>query len=179
MYLYMYSVFAALYVFGMQADGNHAVCLATYIVLIPLQGKIGYYSWSLTKMSIYIRVFFEEENNNMHWESLQGYPLHNQIVQCKNNTIWGFFNQRSTTLLGVLASTSFVALEVKGFHSDMILSEMIISGLWIFLAIILCVLNWWITKKSFERTDNEVFDLISHYRSDLESGYTVKNFRYI
>lgn len=175
MYLYMHSIFAALYALGVQF--SHIFFLVTYIVLIPFQSKINYYAWTITKMSVYIRVFFEETNNDMHWETFQTYPKHFREFKHNNNSIWGFFSRANTALLGILASISFVIIEVKNYNNSTNSSESIISGTLIFVAIALAVLAGFITKQSFRRTDGETFRIIDDYKSDLEAGHNPKDFR--
>ena len=174
-YLYMHSIFAVLYALGVQF--SHIFFLVTYIVLIPFQCKINYYSWSITKMSVYIRVFFEETNDNMHWESFQTYPEYFRDFKHKNNSIWGFISRANTALLGILASISFVCIEIQNFNNSTNSSESIISGALIFVAVVLAILAWFITKQSFKRTDIELFSIIDHYKNDLESGHNPKDFR--
>ena len=101
-FLYMNSIFAVLYTLGVQF--GHIFFLMTFIVLIPFQSKINYYSWAIRKMSIYIRVFFEETSDNIHWESFQTYPAFVRTAKYRANSIWGFFIRFSTALLGSLAS---------------------------------------------------------------------------
>ena len=175
MYLYMYSIFAVLYVLGVQF--GHIFFLITFVVLIPFQSKINFYSWSITKMSVYIRVFFEETGNTIHWESFQTYPKHLQLYGHKNNSVWGFVSRVNTALLGILAAASFIIEEVKNFVHVSSKSEVIISILLIVLSIILAIWAWIITKQSFARTDIETFEIIDQYKRDLESGHTVKEYR--
>lgn len=57
-WIYMYVLFAALFVLGLEF--NHYLFLVTYIILIPFQIVINRYNWSISKMSTYIRIFYEE-----------------------------------------------------------------------------------------------------------------------
>lgn len=174
-FLYMNSIFAVLYTLGVQF--GHIFFLMTFIVLIPFQSKINYYSWAIRKMSIYIRVFFEETSDNIHWESFQTYPAFVRTAKYRANSIWGFFIRFSTALLGSLASISFIVMQINNFDASTGLSEAIIGGILILFAVVLAVLVWMITKGSSKEMDIELFDIIDHYKRDLESGHTPKEFR--
>lgn len=67
-WIYMYVLFCTLFVLGLQWSNN--LFLVTYIILIPFQCVINEYKWSIAKMSTYIRIFFENENKKISWESL-------------------------------------------------------------------------------------------------------------
>lgn len=53
----MYVLFCTMFVLGMQ--WANYLFLVSYIILIPFQCVINGYKWSITKMSIYIRVFLK------------------------------------------------------------------------------------------------------------------------
>jgi len=183
MYIYMYSIYAVLYAVGVQF-GN-IFFLLTYIVLIPFQSKIDLYNWSITKMSIYIRVFFEEKRNDIHWESLQTYPLLIRAEKHKKNTLAGIFSRYDAALLGCLATISFIFIEIKKFFSfnanSITIScskdSLIISCFFIILSIVLAFYTIIITKQSFPKKDNEAFDIIERYKNDLESGHLPIEYR--
>lgn len=56
-WIYMYVLFCTLFVLGL--EWSHFLFLVSYIVLIPFQCVINDYQWSISKMSIYIRVFLK------------------------------------------------------------------------------------------------------------------------
>lgn len=183
MYIYMYSIFAVLYAVGVQF-GN-IFFLLTYIVLIPFQCKIDLYNWSITKMSIYIRVFFEEKRNDIHWESLQTYPLLMREEKYKKGTIAGILSQYDTALLGCLAMISFIVMELKKLFSysenTIIIScskeSLIISCCLIIISVVLAFYTIVITKQSFPKKDIEAFNIIERYKNDLESGHLPSEYR--
>lgn len=106
MYLYMHTLFAALYAVGVQF--GYMFFLLAFIVILPFQSKINAYSWSITRLSIYIRVFFEETRNDIHWESFQTYPQFMDTAQTKKMSPTGWIGNNSTLILGVLAWGSFI-----------------------------------------------------------------------
>ena len=64
-WIYMYVLFCTLFVLGLQ--WSHYLFLVSYIILIPFQYVINDYRWSISKMSTYIRIFFEKDNKDISW----------------------------------------------------------------------------------------------------------------
>lgn len=67
-WIYMYVLFGTLFVLGL--EWSNYLFLVSYIILIPFQCIINDYEWSISKISTYIRIFFEKEDNEISWESL-------------------------------------------------------------------------------------------------------------
>ncbi len=59
-WIYMYVLFCTLFVLGL--EWSRYLFLVSYIVLIPFQCVINDYQWSISKMSTYIRIFFEKKD---------------------------------------------------------------------------------------------------------------------
>ena len=99
-WLYMYVIFSTLFVLGLQ--WSYYLFLVAYVVIIPFQCVYNDYWWSISKISTYIRIFYEEENKNMNWESFHVHPIFKdyynsyelKVLNKKNNPfvwIYGIF----------------------------------------------------------------------------------------
>ena len=61
-WIHMYVLFITLFVLGIEL--SYHLFLVTYVVLIPFQVVINRYKWSISKMSTYIRLFYEKDEKN-------------------------------------------------------------------------------------------------------------------
>lgn len=104
-WIYMYVLFGTLFVLGLQ--WSHYLFLVTYIILIPFQCVINDYLWSVSKISTYIRVFFENERNDMNWESFHLYDPYQEYYRKKNNSLIGFIRISGSVHLGIIATGFF------------------------------------------------------------------------
>lgn len=141
-WIYMYILFCTLFVLGLQ--WSKYLFLVTYIVLIPFQCVINDYSWSISKLSAFIRVFIESESD-IKWESFHGYYPFTKYYKEKSNTIIGIIRVSGSVHLGLLATGFFcgyVIIETfVEYHFilptfDLIL--MFLSIVLLFILIIVC-----------------------------------------
>lgn len=122
-------------------------------------------------------MFFEENRNDIHWESFQTYPYYKNCERKKKNSVWGFISNASTALLGSLSSLSFIFEEVKYLSTISDISAIIMNYVLIIISIILSILTWIITKHSSTNHDNKMFEIIDKYKSELENGHTPEEYR--
>lgn len=62
LWMSMYAAYVVIFALGIEF--THYLFLTTYIIVIPFQAQIHRYSWSIVKMATYIKVFYEENENN-------------------------------------------------------------------------------------------------------------------
>ena len=101
----MYVLFCTLFVLGLQ--WSHYLFLVTYIILIPFQCVINDFLWSVSKISTYIRVFFENERDDMHWENFHIYDVYQEYYKRKSNSLTGLIRVSGSVHLGFLATGFF------------------------------------------------------------------------
>lgn len=101
----MYVLFNILFVLGIQ--WSHYLFLVTYIILIPFQCVINDFQWSVSKISTFIRVFFESERNDMNWESFHVYDIYLDYYKKKNNSLKGLIRISGSVHLGFIATGFF------------------------------------------------------------------------
>lgn len=68
-WIYMYILFTTIFVLGMELK-NYYLFLVTYVILIPFQIVINRYAWNIRKISLYIKVFYENDIKELNWESM-------------------------------------------------------------------------------------------------------------
>ena len=83
--IYMYVTYFAL--LTVSSLWNSWLSMVSYIVLIVFQSMINSSIWSIKKSSIYIKIFFETKNNNIHWESLHTDPDYVSVYKSINRNV--------------------------------------------------------------------------------------------
>ncbi len=86
---------------------SHYLFLVTYIILIPFQSQIQRYKWSIKRMSAYIRVFFEYDGENIHWESFNESEQNKRYYKQFNNNYISRIRNTGTIQLGVFSTLCF------------------------------------------------------------------------
>lgn len=107
-WIYMYVLFCTLFVLGLQ--WSYYFYLVTYIVLIPFQCVINDFHWSISKISTYIRIFFENERKDMNWENLHVYDSYQEYHKKKNNSLVGKIKGSGSVHLGIIATGFFAEI---------------------------------------------------------------------
>ncbi len=157
-WIYMYVIFCSLFVLGLQ--WSHYLFLVTYIVLIPFQCVFNDLWWSISKISIYIQVFFEEEYKNMNWETFQRYDIYTYYTEKKNKSIIEIVRRTGSIHLGILSTGFFCGCIIKNSYQNGILLFKIADFLLILLSIFLLVIIIIVSSK-YNREDYK-------YCGDLE-----------
>lgn len=115
-WIYMYVIFCTLFVLGLER--SHYLFLVTYIVLIPFQCVINNFLWSIHKLSIYIRVFYESNNENLNWETFHQYYPYVNYSKEKSKSINDIIMISGATHLGLLATAFFCGHILKNAYQD-------------------------------------------------------------
>ena len=115
-WIYMYVIFCSLFVLGL--EWSHYLFLTTYIVLIPFQCVINNFLWSIHKLSFYIRVFFEDGNAELNWESFHQYYLYVEYYRKKSKSINDIIMTSGATHLGLLATSFFCVHILKNAYQN-------------------------------------------------------------
>lgn len=107
-WIYMYVLFGTLFVLGI--EWSSYLFLVSYVILISFQCVINDYQWSISKMSIYIRIFFEEVDKEIGWESLHIYPSYKEYYKNKSRSIRGIIRISGAVHLGFLSTLFTVTM---------------------------------------------------------------------
>ncbi len=158
LWIYMYVIFCSLFVLGLQ--WSHYLFLVTYIVLMPFQCVFNDLWWSISRMSIYIQIFFEEECEDMNWETFQRSDIYTYYSERKNKKIIEIIRRTGSIHLGVLSTGFFSGYIIKNSYQNNVLSFHIIDFLLILLSIFLLIFII-IENNRYNGKNNK-------YRDDLE-----------
>lgn len=166
-WIHMYLLFSTLFVLGLQ--WSHYLFLVNYIILIPFQCVINDYLWSVSKISTYIRVFFEATNNGMNWESLHVYDKYYDYYNKKNHSIAGLIRISGATHLGFITTGFFCGYTlIQSYHPsrfELSAIDVILILLSVFLLCILVKVNIDYNK----RHHYELEKLIKKYQESINN----------
>lgn len=88
-WIHMYILFVTFFALGIELSYN--LLLLTYIILIPFQIVINRYQWFIAKVSTYIRIFYEQDDDNLNWESMHITIEHKEYSKKFNTSLYGLF----------------------------------------------------------------------------------------
>jgi len=165
-WIYMYVLFCTLFVLGL--EWSNYLFLVSYIILIPFQCVINDYQWSISKMSTYIRIFFENENVGISWESLHICDLYKDYYKQKTKSIRGIIKISSATHLGLLATGFYCGYTLwESFNNNNFILD---TGniFFIILSIILFMLLIMINKDFYKNYDTELENIMEKYKKERE-----------
>lgn len=132
--IYMYVIYFAMLSFGFQYNW---LFLVTFVVLIVFQAMINTDKLAIEKASTYIRVFFEEVRDDMHWETMHKDSSHLDAYKKKIRNIGWYLNKYGSSCLAII---SFIALIVTLIQQhDYIICKLSASQIiMVVIAVILC-----------------------------------------
>ena len=104
--MYMYVVYISLFVIAM--EWSSYIFLLTFIVLIPFQAKIVRCKYMISKLSAYIKIFFEEERTDMHWETLHKSSVTKAYFTKMDNNFISKLSGTGAVQLGILSAVCFI-----------------------------------------------------------------------
>lgn len=172
-WIYMYVLFCSLFVLGL--EWSNYLFIVSYIILIPFQCILNDYQWSISKMSTYIRVFFEEENSDIGWESLHVYETYKEYYKQKERSIRGFFRISGATHLGLLSTGFFCGYTLSDSYENnkFILSE--VNIFLIVLSIILFMILIMINRDYYKNFDKELENVMIKYKKERKVSLKAKS----
>lgn len=115
-WIYMYVLFVTIFVLGLQL--SYYLFLVAYIILIPFQVVINRYSWSITKLSTYIRIFYEKYQKNLKWENMHVFNDYKEYYKKINKSISGIIRNTSAMQLGFLTTIFFIVYLLKNNYVE-------------------------------------------------------------
>ncbi len=166
-WIYMYVLFCTLFVLGLQ--WSEYLFLVSYIILIPFQYVINDYKWSISRMSTYIRIFFEKNNKDISWESLQVSECYKEYDRRKRKSIKTVVGMSGAVHLGILATGFYCGYTLKNSYIDHGFILDFGSVILIILSIILLMILITINRQYYRNYDTELEDVISKYKKEKEN----------
>lgn len=167
-WIYMYVLFCTLFVLGLQWSNN--LFLVTYIILIPFQCVINEYKWSIAKLSTYIRIFFENENKKISWESLHTSNFYKKYYSEKQKKMNTFIGMTGAIHLGFLSTVFYCVNTLKdSYINDKFLLE-IQNIFFMILSILLLAILAFLNRSFYRDYDNELEDIMERYKKERKSN---------
>lgn len=106
--VYMYTVFAALFALGVEQSKVFFV-IASFIV-ISFQSRINRCKYTIARISAYIKVFFEEERDDIHWESSHTDKTTYKVRLRADNTFVSLLSETGSVQLGVISLVCYFGI---------------------------------------------------------------------
>lgn len=161
-WIHMYILFCTLFVLGLQ--WSYYLFLVSYIVLIPFQYVINDYKWSICKLSTYIRIFFEEEDPNINWESLHMFELYKEFEKQRRKSVRDIIGKSGAIHLGILTTGFYCGFALNSAYSKGRFVLGFESIILIILSIILLMILIFINKEYYKKYDSDLEDIIKRYK---------------
>lgn len=175
--VYMYTVYVVL--FGLGVEFSSIFFAVSFIILISFQAKINHCKYSITRISAYIRIFFEEERNDIHWEKFYFDEATTEIRKKLDHKLTNVISSTSTVQLGIISLASYI---VKTGYQWIVLKytwnenmfEMIVGGVILIVSIacvrLLIVLNG---DGDYDINENNIKELDRVFGEYKKGGYTI------
>lgn len=172
-WLYMYVIFCSLFVLGLQ--WSYYLFLVGYVVIIPFQCVYNDYWWSISKISTYIRIFYEEENKNMNWESFHVHSVFRKYYNKKRKKIVDQIRFSGSIYLGILSTGFFCGYTLKNAYYNGIFNLEILDVLLIILSVLLLFVIIIINKTYSNKVYSELEDVTRKYKKYVDETSKKKN----
>ena len=164
-WIYMYVLFVSIFILGIEFSSN--LFLVTYIVLIPFQVVINRYKLSIRRLSIYIKIFYEEDISEFNWETFQVYPEYLKYHKKISSTILGKIRDTAVIQLGILSALSYIVSVLSARFSNHTFTLYAEDIFFMVLCIILVIIIWVINKEYKRNNDDELEKVIRSYKDSL------------
>jgi len=169
-WLHMYILYISLFVLSVDKN-RYGLLLLTFVVLIPYQEVINNLEWNVSRISAYIREFYEDETSAQRWETMNPtYKPYTEFLQNqKVNTLSGFVRRAGSIHLGLLSTGFYIGNVVtKHFECGTLqkLTLMELAGM--LLAVILLAFVVYENQSSKQKCEQELKDIIADYKKECD-----------
>lgn len=160
----MYIIVISIFAFTIQAQKPYFFLLA-YVVIIPFGVTIKRCRESVIKISQFIIVFFEENNYDMNWESLQNYVEIQNFVKMRNPRIMTFILRSAITQLGCLTTGLFLLNEwdILRINGVVEIKSIVLS----IISIVLLIITIYINANIRVCEQKRIKRILYHYRRSI------------
>jgi len=116
-WLHMYILFVSLFVLGLEI--SYYLFLLTFVILSPYQEVINNMEWNVSRISAYIRAFYEKDDPNLNWETMNThYSPYLDYLGKRVKGFSGFIRNEGSIHLGFLAMAFFVGYLLKENYTE-------------------------------------------------------------
>ena len=164
-WIYMYVLFIALFVLGIEF--SYSLFLVTYIILIPFQAVMNRYNMSITRISTYIRLFYENDSNKLNWECLQIYDEYKKYNKKHRNSISGMVRFSGVSQLGLLATSFYIFNLLSLRYNNNIFNLNAFDIFFIMVSICLFILTIILNIEYNKNVTDDLQVIIQQYKNEL------------
>lgn len=164
-WIYMYVIFVTTFVLGLQL--SYYLFLVEYIILIPFQVVLNRYNWCVSKISTYIRIFYEGGEKNLRWESLHVFEDFKEYDKKNNRNFFGIIRYTGAIQLGFLTTIFFIIYLLKNNYIEQQFCLNDIDILFLLVSIYLFFLILILNKEYYKDYNGELEKVMSKYKDSL------------
>lgn len=168
-WLHMYILYLSLFVLGFEI--SYYMFLLTFIVIIPYQQVINNLEWNVSRISAYIRIFYEGKENEQRWETMNTqYGPYLAFLNKKFHFISRFVRKEGSIHLGLLSMCFFIYNILLQNKVDG--KKQFCLSWWdaflILAVVILFVIVIVENQEKYSRCENELISIMNDYKKDVE-----------
>lgn len=142
----MYTIYFVVLPFGFT---YHWLFLLTFMILMAFQSIMNTERFAIERVSSYIRVFFEEKRDDMHWSLLNKDFKHLSTYSKQYRNIGWYINAYASSILAVIAFASMIAVYIiNQYYETRCISIFIIVQ--IIVALVLCIMTIFINTRYYD-----------------------------
>ena len=164
-WIYMYVLFVTIFILGIEF--SYSLLLVTYIILLPFQVVINRYSWGVTKISAFIRIFYEEDNDDLTWEGMHVLSDYRELIKKYNKSISGIIRYTGVSQLGFLATAFYISHLLYDRYSEGLFYLRAIDIVLISISVILFFISIILNQENNKSYRDELDPLIKKYKDSL------------
>ena len=167
----MYLLYIPIFTFAFEINNYHLI-LITYMILIPYQAIINNMEWNVSRISAYIRIFYEGEQSSQRWETMntEYKPYADYLEKAKIKSVSGFVRRAGSVHLAAL-STGFFVYKVLEAAPKETGSLYALSGMQIgllCLSIVLFFIVLFENRTSESKCESELLDILRSYKQKCD-----------
>lgn len=165
-WLHMYILYISLFVLSID-EKRYPLILLTFVVLIPYQEVMNNLEWNVSRISAYIRAFYEDEKSVQRWESMNTtYKPYTEFLQKRKiNSLSGFVRRAGSIHLGLFSTLFYIVNVVRQYYPTLALSRFSILELaGMVLSVILFVIVLYENRPSKQRAEPKLKEIIADYK---------------
>lgn len=171
-YLHMYLLYVPIFALAFEIN-NYYLFMITYIILIPYQAIINNMEWNVSRISAYIRLFYENDQTHQRWETMNAEykPYTDYLEKTKIKSVSGFVSRAGSVHLAAL-STGFFIYRVLGVAIKDAGGLYMLSGVQIGL-ICLSVVAFFVVlfenRTSESKCESELLKIMHNYKQECDA----------
>jgi len=144
--IYMYVTFFALLAIGQ--IWTDWISLVSFLALIVFQSLINESIWEVIKASIYIRVFFEDSDKGVQWESLHVDLLYSSVRDAESRNLGWYIYQNGVSILSIV-SMAYIIFPILSRAKYDINNIYAVQGAQIVITLSLCAISIYLNRLFF------------------------------